>query len=177
MIGRPCVDIVGKRFSRLIVLDKTNKRMGRTMIWKCVCDCGNETFVSTGHLRSGHTTSCGCYQVENRKIYLELRTKHGNARRGIASKEYITWRSMKDRCFNPSNEFYKDYGGRGIKVCDAWMKFEGFLQYLKDSGMYPKPAGLSIDRIKNDGNYEPGNIHWATALQQNNNRRPCKKAA
>jgi hypothetical protein len=104
--------------------------------------------------------------------------RHGHALNYGKTKEYQTWIDMKTRCTNPKYKYYKDYGGRGIKVCDEWLySFENFLAYLKDNNMYPKPAGLSIDRIDNDGNYEPGNIRWATMSEQNNNQRRSKKAA
>jgi hypothetical protein len=90
--------------------------------------------------------------------------------------EYLTWRSMIDRCINTVSPTYKNYGGRGIKVCEEWLvSFPRFIAYLKKNKMYPKPDGLSLDRINNDGNYEPGNIRWATPKQQANNTRRSKK--
>ena len=92
--------------------------------------------------------------------------------RNKKSNEYKTWTEIKSRCMNPRKSGYKYYGGRGIQVCNEWLySFENFLNYLKSNNMYPKPAGLSIDRINNDGNYEPGNIRWATQSQQNYNQR------
>ena len=88
------------------------------------------------------------------------------------TREYKTWCDMKFRCYNPKAKQYKNYGGRGIKVCEEWKNsFETFLIYLKTNSMYPKPVGLTIDRINNNGNYEPGNIRWATHSEQNHNQR------
>jgi hypothetical protein len=173
MLGRPCVDILGKRFGRIVVIEKTAKRSQESIVWKCRCDCGKETFVSTGNLRSGNTVSCGCFRREKTKLSFQ---KHGCTANDRVTKEYRTWDAMKERCYNPKCKQFKNYGGRGIKVCDEWLhSFENFLAYLKANKMYPKPVGMSIDRIDNDGNYEPGNIRWATQSQQNCNQRSRSK--
>jgi hypothetical protein len=170
-MGNPIINLIGQRFGRLIAFEKTDKRNNAgCVIWKCLCDCGKETFVNSGSLRNGHIKSCGCLGIEKTK---ERSFKHGHSPKGKRSGEYNTWRAMKIRCLNPKHERFKDYGGRGIRVCDEWKNsFENFLAYLKANDMYPRPVGTSIDRYpNNDGNYEPGNIQWATRFEQNHNRR------
>ena len=164
MRGRPYINLVGQKYSRLLVVEKTEKRAtGGNIIYRCLCDCGNYTFVSSCNLRSKSTSSCGCLFGSNA-------LKHGHRRSHTG--EYKTWEAMKTRCTNTKFKQFKDYGGRGIKVCEEWLhSFENFLDYLIETKMYPKPDGLSIDRINNDGNYEPGNIRWATPSQQKYNQR------
>jgi hypothetical protein len=166
------IDLKNKRFGRLLVVEETEQRSKKGfVIWECLCECGNIALVSSKYLCNGDTTSCGCFHIERIKI---ANTKHGHRPRGRMSAEYQTWSDMIIRCSNPKKDNYKDYGGRGIKVCTDWLKFENFLAYLTANNMYPKPAGMSIDRIENDGNYEPGNIRWADAVTQSNNRRNVK---
>lgn len=117
----------------------------------CKCDCGKNVIVQAWHLKSGHTKSCGC-----------AHTRHGMCE----SSEYNIWHGMLNRCKNPKDPRYKDYGGRGIKVCKRWLKFENF---FKD--MEKRPKGKSIDRIDVDGNYELSNCRWATSQEQQNNTR------
>ena len=156
------VDLTGQRFGRLVVIEKTDQRSGRHIIWKCKCDCGKETFINSGNLRRGNTTSCGCLQKERV-------TTHGKR----YSEEYRSWNMMKDRCYNPNNKSYKDYGGRGITVCDRWK--DSFENFLEDMG--PKPSSKhSIDRINNDKKYEPNNCKWATQTEQNRNKRHQRDA-
>ena len=163
-------NLLGKRFRKLIVVAKSNKRStSGGILWKCRCDCGKICFASTGSLRYGDSRSCGCLIKQN--YFHVLRTTHGQSK----SPEAIVWLGMKQRCNNKNCPAYKDYGGRGISVYKPWIhSFETFLQYLKDNNMYPKPKNMSMDRIKNDGNYEPGNIKWSTSKEQNNNRRRRK---
>ena len=166
-------NLVGQKFGRLTIVEMTEKRSksGGNVIWKCACDCGKEVFVNSALLRSASTTSCGCLLVERR---MKAITKHGHCLHGKRTKEYKAWENIKERSLNPNYEHYKNYGGRGITLCADWLKFENFLAYLKANNMYPKPDGTSIDRINNDGNYEPGNIRWSTPIQQANNRRKRK---
>ena len=121
----------------------------------CRCRCGNKKTVQLWHLRSGHTTSCGCEKTRKS-------ITHGKSN----TPEIRTWQGMKQRCLNINNNRYKDYGGRGIKVCKRWLKFENF---YKDMGERPK--GTTLDRIDNNGNYEPSNCRWATPEQQYSNMR------
>ncbi len=164
-MGR-AVDFVGKVFGRLTVVSKGRPdRTGRTQ-WDCLCECGNFSLVRTGNLRNGCTNSCGCF----RKEYISGRSlTHGQTH----TIEYGVWRSLKNRCNNPRNKDFDNYGGRGIKVCGRWSaSFEAFLE---DMGVKPSPE-LSIDRINVNGNYEPSNCRWATIYEQANNKRPRKRA-
>ena len=156
-MNRSFVDLTGQRFGRIIVIEKTDRRSGRHIIWKCKCDCGKETFVSGNNLRSGNTTSCGC-------LNKELVITHGQS----YSSEYGSWKMMKDRCYNLKNKQFKDYGGRGIEVCDRWK--DSFENFFEDMG--PKSSGKhSIDRIDVNGNYDPENCKWSTDVEQNRNKR------
>jgi hypothetical protein len=158
------LDLKGLRFGRLMPLKRIDNVKSKVR-WLCRCDCGAELAVKVDALRSGNTKSCGCAKIDG----LIARTlKHGNARAGAKTSEYTIWKTMKDRCFRPANPRFKDWGGRGITVCARWR--DSFGAFLADMG--PRPSTRhSIDRIDNDGNYEPGNCRWATGLQQAANKR------
>lgn len=153
------IDLRGQKFGRLLITEFVGRIKGKTK-WKAICDCGNETIVSTSDLRSNNTKSCGCY-------VLESRIKHGHSRNHKITPEYSVWISMKGRCYNKNEKEYKYYGGRGIIVCDRWL--ERFDNFFDDMGVRPSKKH-SIDRINNDGNYEPSNCRWATTKEQSRNR-------
>lgn len=161
-------DMIGQRFGRLTVLARNNSRLPHNVTrlrayWLCRCLCGKQTIVESSHLRNGHTQSCGCYKRDRIKKAL---TTHGHNPMGKPSSTHRAWSSMCTRCFNRNNPSWKNYGGRGITACERWKAFENFL-----ADMGERPKGTSIDRINNDGNYEPGNCRWATRIQQARNTR------
>jgi hypothetical protein len=136
--------------------------------WLCRCSCGNTKEVIGSSLKNGHSKSCGCLQKD---INIKRATKHGCANTGKLTKEYKAYWHMYSRCTNPNNAGYKNYGGRGITICDRWLEpIKGFTNFLEDVGYAPS-SEYSLDRINNDGNYETGNIRWATRTVQNINQR------
>jgi len=164
-------DLTGQKYGRLTVISFVYFSKHGNATWLCKCNCGKMVNVKAGSLHSNHTKSCGCLKREqaSKRSY-----KHGHSgnRKDAASVEYNAWTGMVKRCKNPKNRKYKYWGGRGVTVCKRWLN--SFPSFLADMGTRPGP-GYSIDRIDNDGNYEPGNCRWATAKQQNNNLRPRKK--
>jgi hypothetical protein len=163
-------DLTGRSFGRLTAQWPAGIDRNRNAHWLCLCTCGNLRTINGHSLRLGLTRSCGCLQVENGSHSAGGNAIHGHARRAQVSREYQSWLHMTQRCANPKRKDWKRYGGRGITVCERWMRFENF---LADVGS--RPPGMSLDRFPdNNGNYEPGNVRWATPKQQAGNRRKAR---
>ena len=157
--------VAGDRFDRLVVLREIPGRPRRV---ECACDCGTVKPVNVSHLVSGGTKSCGCFRRElGGKPGIEARRSHGLTRHPL----YATWKAMLERCENPLVRSYADYGARGIRACPEWHDVAVFIAWV-EANLGPRPHGCTIDRYPDrGGNYEPGNVRWATISQQNRGRR------
>jgi hypothetical protein len=156
------IDLTGRKYDRLTVIGLSGKKNKTNhYLWSCLCECGNIIEVAGTSLNTLNTRSCGCFRSEE---LTRTRSIHSDSN----SVEHRLWRNIKDRCYNPNNSYYNCYGGRGITICDAWKNnYQAFIAYVGR-----KPPGMkSLDRINNDGNYEPGNVRWATDVQQATNKR------
>lgn len=142
------VDLTGQRFGRLVVLGFDHRTSARRSMWRCRCDCGTEVIADGGNLRTSNTASCGCFR---RDVSSATSTTHGHGGE-TRSPEYESWCAMLARVRATSGLRFRDYGARGITACERWKSFENFL-----ADMGPRPEGTTLDRVNNDGNYEPGN--------------------
>lgn len=158
------------RNNRLTIIREVERtKQGHRRV-ECLCNCGNIITVHYSHVLTGHTKSCGCLKKEGIR---SNPIQHGDCVDGNITVEYYAWIGMRTRCLNSVNKDYKHYGGRGIKICERWLSFKNF---LADMGRKPSNKH-SLDRIDNDGDYEPNNCRWATAKEQANNRRICMISA
>jgi hypothetical protein len=159
------INLSGQKFGRLTAVQYKGVRGRRRTYWECHCDCGNVVYVDSCHLRSGHTTSCGCLKVE--------KIERLNKKTGLStSKLYYAYRNMLNRCFYKKLAMYQEYGARGITVCDEWIDkengFKNFVEWAKVNGY---SEDLTLDRIDVNGNYEPSNCRWVDLYVQANNKR------
>lgn len=153
------IDLTGQRFGRRVVVSMAGKTKQNTILWECRCDCGAISQVTTGSLRAGRSMSCGCLKNDVTSARMIIHGKHNSA-------EWTAWSNMRQRCQNPKNPAFKNYGARGVAVCERWNLFENFLE-----DMGPRPPGMIIERQNNNGNYEPSNCIWTTQLEQTHNQR------
>ncbi len=158
---------IGIKYNSLLIIREVEPDVyssGTKRKFLCQCDCGKELTVRLNSLKTGNTKSCGC--VKTQRIAL-MNYSHGLRNH----KLYKCWSGMKERCYNPKSISFKNYGGRGITICDKWLNdFKSFYDWAMANGF---DKDLSIDRVNNDGNYEPGNCRWATDKQQRANQRRC----
>jgi hypothetical protein len=162
-------DITGLKYGKLTVLEKTVQKSNREYLWKCLCECGNIHFALKGNLERGMVRSCGCLYKE---MVCKRGLKHGQSTN--RTLVYRRWQSMKDRCENPNQKYYLNYGGRGIKVCDNWLGKNGFINFFNEMGN-PPTSEHTLDRINVNDGYYAENCRWATRMEQSNNMRTNRR--
>lgn len=167
MTSRPgrLINLLGKQYFLLNPV-RFSHMQGNHSIWECVCKCGAVVFVRSNNLRTGHTKSCGCYNLEQKRSSDTKYMPHAGTKFRRRTPTYQSWRCMRERCRYPSNASYPSYGGKGISVCDRW-KF--FINFVADMG--ERPEGSTLDRINPFGNYEPSNCRWLSKSEQQKNKR------
>ncbi len=159
-------DLTGMVFGRLKVIEQNGRTSDRHILWKCKCECGKFTNVSSRELRSGKTKSCGCLQKDKIR---EMRYRHGDRN----SRLYSVWKTMKKRCENKNCKSYKWYGAKGVSVCDEWHDYLAFKRWALNNGYDEKAkrGECTIDRINPYGDYEPSNCRWVSMVEQARNKR------
>lgn len=162
------IDRTGDRYGRLLVVAPAGV-LKRQKAYECLCDCGKTIFVPNGYLQCGDTRSCGCLHHD---VVVARSTVHGHFTAGTSSPTRNSWRAMHERCRLPSHPHWKNYGGRGVTVCESWSSFSAFL-----ADMGERPAGMTLDRVDNEKGYSPGNCRWADRATQTANRRNARARA
>lgn len=160
----PFKDLTNQEFGRLVVICPIKERKNERFAWLCRCNCGNLVEIRSNSLHSGNTKSCGCLQREGVRL---ANTTHGEASNGNVTRPYSIWENIRQRCLNPNAPAYKHYGARGVTICNEWENYLAFKKWALSNGY---EDNLTIDRINNNGNYEPDNCRWIT--QSENSKRP-----